>query len=65
MKRTTKVQVKFDNGTTATAIVTTVGTDLTREEAKSQHDEAIDNVVGALRTLPYAGTAPIRNVRVQ
>ena len=64
MKRTTKVRVKFEGGTVAEATVSTTGVDLLRHEAQSQHDEAVDRVVGAIRTLPYAGDAPLRAVKI-
>lgn len=64
MTRTSRVRVNFDNGTIAETIVRTIGKDLTREEANRQHDEAVDNVVNAIRSLPYAGQAPLRAVEI-
>lgn len=62
MTRTTKVRVRFDNGTKAEAVISTDGVELTRDEAKYQHDDAVDSVINSLRTLRYVGTAPLRNV---
>jgi hypothetical protein len=68
MKRVSTVKVKFNNGQFATAIITIdsrIKTRLTRDEAQHQHDEAVDNVVSALRSLPYVGTAPLRSVQIR
>lgn len=65
MKHSSTVIVKFASGAIAKSIVKTEGTQLTREEARHQHDTAVDNVVGALRELPYAGQAPLRSVDIK
>ena len=64
MVRTSRVRVKFDNGTVSEAIVRTKGVELTRDEAQRQHDEAVDSVSQAIRTLAYVGTAPLRAVEI-
>ncbi len=68
MKRSSLVTIRFENGTKVQARVVTdttrTGTML-RDEANEQHDAAVDNVVGALRTLPYLPTAPLRRVSIQ
>jgi hypothetical protein len=66
MKRTTKVRVKFDSGNYAESVVTTFNKGgLTRDEATHQHDEAVDKVVMALRSLPYVADAPLRSVSIR
>jgi hypothetical protein len=66
MKRTSTVRVKFDSDNYAEAVVTTFTKGgLTRDEAQKTHDEATDNVVGAIRSLPFLGSAPLRNVKIR
>lgn len=72
MKRVSRIRIAFDSnnykgkrGNFAEAIVTNNGVGLTRDEAQSRHDEAVDKVVEAIRTLPYTGTAPLRSVRIR
>jgi hypothetical protein len=73
MLRKSVVRVKFDNigsfrkrsGNTVEAIVRTNGRNLTRDEAQTQHDAAVDRVVDAIRSLPYVGTAPLRAVEIR
>ncbi len=66
MKRKTIVNVNFGEHGIAQAVVTTRGAEgLTRDEQQWQHDKAVDNVVEALRELPYMGSAPLRNVSIK
>ena len=70
MKRTSRVRVYFEkkqrgkNTNFVDVLVKTNGVGLTRDEAETQHDAAIDRVVEAVRHLPYVGTAPLRSVSI-
>jgi hypothetical protein len=68
MKRKSTVKIRFDNGTVASAVVTTNSPSrifLTRRESKQQHDEAVDKIADALRSLPYVPNAPLRTVTIR
>lgn len=71
MKRVSRVRVDFDDtnykgkrGTFADIVVKTNSTGLTMDEARQQHDDAVDGIVSAARTMRYAGTAPMRCVSI-
>ena len=72
MKRVSRVRINFDDsnykgkrGSFVEAIVTTKASGLTLDEARHQHDTAIDKVVEAIRDLPYVPTAPLRSVDIR
>ena len=64
MKRTSTVKVIFEDGTRASAIVSTSGNSLTRDEAQTQHDRAVDSIADTLRDLRFVSVAPWRRVKI-
>lgn len=64
MTRTSKIRIKFTDGSTAETIVRTISRELTRDEQQEQHDAMIDAVVDVMRYMKYAGTAPLRAVEI-
>ena len=67
MKRVSKIRIKYEGGTVAdvTVKLDSNGKQLTRDEAKLQHDEAVDAVIASIRDIRFERVATFRNISVQ
>ena len=64
MKRVIKINIQLSDGSIEATVKLNI-VNLVREEQQRVVDEITDNVVGALRTIPYHATAPYRCIKIK